>query len=287
MFAIAGVSGNTGSVVAETLLAQGEPVRVIVRDAAKGATWRGRGAEVAVAALEDTDALTAAFRGARGAYVLVPPRMGSPAPLEENRAVVASIAKAITAAKVPHVVLLSSVGGHHASGTGPILSVHHAEQELAKTSAKLTAVRASYFLENWGSSLGMLAQGVLPTFVPADLRYAMVATADIGRTAAAALVEQQPGVIELAGPREHSADDIAAILTTITGATVKAQQFPLDGVIPTFTSFGVSQPVAALFRELYEGVTSGRVAAQAGNRTLRGAIGAEQVLRTLLAQRAA
>ena len=35
MYAIAGVSGHTGSVVAETLIAEGKPVRVIVRDAAK------------------------------------------------------------------------------------------------------------------------------------------------------------------------------------------------------------------------------------------------------------
>ncbi len=285
MFAIAGVSGNTGSVVADTLLAQREPVRAIVRDAAKGATWRGRGAEVAVAALEDADALTAAFRGAKGAYVLVPPRMGSRDPLGENRAVVASIAKAIAAAKVPHVVLLSSVGAHLASGTGPIQSVHHAEQELAKTGAKLTAVRASYFLENWGSSLGMLAQGVLPTFLAADLRFPMVATADIGRTAAAALIEPQPGVIELAGPREYSADDIAAILTTITGATIKAQQFPLDGVVSTLTSFGISQPVAQLFREMYDGLAAGRIVAQQGVRTLRGTVTAEAVLKTLVSRR--
>ena len=39
MFAIAGVSGNTGAVVADTLLNAGAPVRVIVRDAAKGERW--------------------------------------------------------------------------------------------------------------------------------------------------------------------------------------------------------------------------------------------------------
>jgi release factor glutamine methyltransferase len=33
MFVIAGASGKSGSVVADTLLSQGKPVRVIVRDA--------------------------------------------------------------------------------------------------------------------------------------------------------------------------------------------------------------------------------------------------------------
>src|ERR1043165_7598852 len=87
MYAIAGVSGHTGSVAAETLLAQGKPVRVIVRDAAKGAAWSQKGAEVAVASLEDTAALTRALTGVAGAFVLLPPQgtIASPTPLEHNR----------------------------------------------------------------------------------------------------------------------------------------------------------------------------------------------------------
>ena len=73
MFAITGITGHTGAVVAETLLAAGKPVRVIVRDAAKGAAWKARGAEVAVADLKDAAALAQAFRGVQGAYVLSPP----------------------------------------------------------------------------------------------------------------------------------------------------------------------------------------------------------------------
>jgi len=289
MYVIAGVSGNTGSIVADTLLAQGKPVRAIVRDAAKGEPWRARGAEVAVAALEDDDALTRAFTGAAGAYVLVPPRMGSTDPLGENRAVIAAIAKAVTASKLPHVVLLSSTGAQHADGTGPIQSVHTAEEALAATGAALTAIRAAYFLENWGSSLGMLAQGVLPMFVPTTLSVPMVATRDIGRTAALALVEGGHGrqVIELAGPRDYSGEDIAAALTAITGKPVKAAEGPLDAVVPTFTSFGISAPIATLFREMYAGIVSGKVAWDGKGRRVQGTVTAEEVLRGLLAGHAA
>ncbi|MDW8338606.1 MAG: hypothetical protein RMM28_05665, partial [Thermoleophilia bacterium] len=40
MFVIAGASGKTGKVVAETLLSQGKKVRVVVRDGAKGSALR-------------------------------------------------------------------------------------------------------------------------------------------------------------------------------------------------------------------------------------------------------
>src|SRR5262249_55529759 len=97
MYAIAGVTGHTGSIAAETLLAQGKPVRVIVRDAAKGAAWAKKGAEVAVASLDDVGALTAALTGVAGAFVLLPPQgtIASPTPLEHNRKVASAIAQAV------------------------------------------------------------------------------------------------------------------------------------------------------------------------------------------------
>jgi NAD(P)H dehydrogenase (quinone) len=52
MFVVLGASGNTGKVVAETLLRQKKKVRVVLHDAAKGKAWGEAGADVA-----DKDAL--------------------------------------------------------------------------------------------------------------------------------------------------------------------------------------------------------------------------------------
>lgn len=289
MYAIAGVSGHTGSIAAETLLAQGKQLRVIVRDAAKGTAWSHKGAEVAVASLDDTAALTRALTGVAGAFVLLPPQgtIASPTPLEHNRKLSAAIAQAVRAAKLPHVVLLSSVGAQHEAGTGPIQSVHRAERDLTATGTAVTAVRAAYFQENWGAALGGLASGVLPTFIPAGFRYPQVATRDIGRTIAAALVEGgKPGlqVIELAGPRDYTGHDVAAALATLTGKPVTAQDAPLDAVVPTFTGFGLSQAVAELYREMYAGIASGHVAWEGGAaRQVRGTVDIAETLGNLLA----
>lgn len=289
MYAIAGVTGHVGSVAAETLLSQGKPVRVIVRDAAKGAPWKAKGAEVAIADLGDEAALSRAFAGAAGAFVLLPPNMTSDRPLEDNVRLMRSIAAAVTTAKLPHVVLLSSVGAQHPDGTGPIRALHHAERELAATGAAVTAVRASYFQENWGASLGALAQGILPTFVPKGARYPQVATKDIGRTVATALVEGgRPGAlvaIELAGPRDYTADEVAAEISAITGKTIPAVDAPIDQVVPTFTSFGISTAMAQLYREMYEGIASGRVAPETGHRTVRGTVEVRETLAALLASK--
>jgi uncharacterized protein YbjT (DUF2867 family) len=283
MYVVAGITGNTGSVVASTLLDRKAPVRVIVRDPAKGQAWKARGAEVAIADLGDQVALTAALRGASAAYLLVPPRPSSPAPLQENRALIASLAGAVAAAKVPHVVLLSSIGAQHADGTGPIVSAHDAEQALAPITA-LTAVRAAFFMENMLGSLGALAQNILPVFWKPDHAISMVATADIGRIAATALLDgpRSQQRIELSGPRELSPNDVAAVLSKLTGKEITATQAPLEAVVPTFTGFGLSKPVAELYAELYGGIGIGRVAWSGDGRAIRGTVEITEVLRPAL-----
>ncbi len=67
-----GVTGRTGAAAADALLRSGHPVRVVVRDPAKGQPWAGRGAEVAVADLTDLASMTQALRQAHGAYVVSP-----------------------------------------------------------------------------------------------------------------------------------------------------------------------------------------------------------------------
>src|SRR5262245_57128461 len=108
-YAVAGVTGNTGSVVARTLLAAGEKVRVIVRDAQKGEAWKGEGAEVAIADLSDARALATALKGVKGAYLLLPPSVTSDDVVAHQARVAESLATAVAEARVPHVVFLSSI----------------------------------------------------------------------------------------------------------------------------------------------------------------------------------
>src|SRR5258705_3399017 len=66
MFAITGITGQVGGVVAQTLLAQRKGVRAVVRSEEKGAPWAARGCEGALAEMHDVDALRRAFEGAEG-----------------------------------------------------------------------------------------------------------------------------------------------------------------------------------------------------------------------------
>jgi len=284
MFVIAGVAGHTGKVVAGTLLEQGEKVRVVVRSADKGAPFAARGAEVVVASLEDEVAMTRAFGGAAGAYLLSPPAMTSPDMVAERRPALDALARAAKAARLPHVVLLSSIGAQHAAGNGPIKVLHYAEQVLGAATA-LTAVRAGYFLENWAGVLPLAKKdGVLPSFIPATRPVPTVATPDIGRVVAGALLAGARGrrVIELSGPTDPTPNAVADAASRIFGRPVKVQEAPLTAVVPTFTSFGVSEGMARLFQEMYSGIIDGTVAWELRDaEPVRGRIGLDEGLRAL------
>lgn len=132
MHVVVGATGNTGSAVAETLLNRKQPVRIVVRSADKGAAWKAKGAEIAVASLDDVSALTKAFEGAKGVYLLVPPNYGVVAWLADQRARMDRAAEAVRKSGIGHVVFLSSIGGHIAEGTGPIRAARYGEQVLGE-----------------------------------------------------------------------------------------------------------------------------------------------------------
>jgi uncharacterized protein YbjT (DUF2867 family) len=255
-----------------------------LRTAAKAARLKALGAEVFVADLADQPALARAVRGAEGVFLISPPDIAAKDFIAERKRLTQQQVDTLAAEKVPHVVLLSSIGAQHAAGTGPILSVHNAEQQLRAAGLPVTFVRAAYFVENWGAVVqAVKSDGVLPSFLAAGTPISMLSTPDIGKTVARALLEGPRGVrvIELTGPSDASPNDVAAAFSGILGKPVQVVEAPLDAVVPTFTSFGVSSNVAGLFREMYEALAKGKLVPEPGEH-VRGTTSTESTLRGLL-----
>ena len=265
MFVVSGVTGNTGSVVAQTLLDQGQPVRVIVRSAEKGAPWAAKGAEVAVADLLDQASLVAALKGAKGAYFLLPPDLASETFVEDSRTRADTIVAAAKEARLPHAVVLSSVGAQYEERVGPIVTVGYLERSFVVAGIPVTAVRPGYFLENILEMVpAAIHQGIYPSMIqPLDLKIDMVATRDIGGTLADALLDSPSiphRVIELKGADQYSAQDIAAALSKKLGRNITPVPVPQDAWVPTLTEVGLSSQSAGLMAEMHENINNGRIA---------------------------
>lgn len=263
MYVIMGASGNTGHTVAENLLAREQKVRVIGRNAAHLKPLAAKGAEIFVADVSDTAALTKAFDQADSAYVMIPPNITSNDPLGYSNRVSDAIAAAVQTAGTKNVVALSSIGADKPSGTGPVLGLHHLEQKLNQiSSANVLHLRAAYFMENTlpqVSAIRKMGYSVGP--LRPDLKLPMIATRDIGTAAADALLH--PTVTgkqtrELLGQRDLSYHEVAAVLGKAIGTPdLKYVQLSDDQARGAMVEMGMSDQAARLLLEMAASLNSG------------------------------
>ena len=253
MYAITGITGHVGGATARALRAAGAPVRAVIRDPERAGAWLGQGAEVAVADFTDRTALTAAFTGCRGAFVMLPTvATGTDA---DHRRMADSIAAAVAAAGVPYVVMLSSIGADLAEGTGPIRWLHHLENRVRETGALLTAIRSPHFQEKAETVLGAATgAGVYPVFgESADVPTPMVATRDVGVAAAHALTSPPEAgeVVDLEAP-SYTERQVAEKLGALLGRTLEVVTIPRSGWPDALAGAGVPPLLAAELVELHD-----------------------------------
>lgn len=272
MITILGATGKTGSRIAELLLDAGEKVRVFARSADKVKALAKRGADVATGDATDARALGAAFRGSDAVYTLLPPDMHAPDyPAFQNRVGEATIA-ALKESDVKRVVLLSSLGAEHPSGTGPIAGLHTQEERLrALKGVDVLSLRPGYFFENTYANLGMIKhQGMNGGAIAPDVQVAMIASRDVGDSAANALKKRDwKGftVRELLGPREMTMRDVTRILGESLGKPDLAYvQFGYDDFAKALVGIGLSKSVADLYAEMSRAINEGKVKSLEGRR---------------------
>ena len=268
MYAILGATGNVGSVIANTLLAKGEKVRVVGRDRGRLEKFVRKGAEAVTANVTDAAALTAALAGARAAFLMIPPNMTSQDYRADQELASDAVASAVQRSGLQYAVFLSSIGAHVPAGTGPIAGLHTAEEKLNAVSAlNVLHLRPAYFMENNLAGMGMIhGMGILGNALLPELKMAMIATRDIGDYAAGRMYSLDfsgKQTRELLGERDLSINETAAIIARGIGKPdLRYVQFPYEQVQQVLMQMGIPVKTAALFIEMYKAFNEGVVVAQ-------------------------
>jgi uncharacterized protein YbjT (DUF2867 family) len=265
LYAITGITGKVGGAVGRTLLDAKLPVRAIVRDAKKGEAWSARGCQVALADISDGEALAAAFDGAEGVFVLIPPIFDPTPGFPEARTVSDSLKSALEAAHPQKVVCLSTIG---AQAVQPNLlnQLGIMEQTLGILPTPIAFVRAAWFMENlaWDVSPAR-EKGVIPSYLqPLDKPVPMVATADIGLVAARLLREtwSDRRIVELEGPRRITPNEVSVTFSRILGKLVRIEVVPRDTWEGLFSSQGMKNPTPRI--QMLDGFNQGWIEFEGG-----------------------
>lgn len=268
MIAITGATGHTGRVATETLLAKGERVRVIGRDAAKLERFVQKGAEAFVGNVEDAQSMTKAFDGVTAAYVMVPEDTAQVDLRAYQERVSDSYSAAVARAHPPYVVALSSIGAQHAEKTGPIIGLHNLEQKLNRIAGlNVLHLRPGYFMENLFMSIAPLrSMGALPGGLVSDAPMPWIATKDIGEYAARRLAARDfsgSSVQELHGQRDVSMKEAASVVGRAIGKPdLGYMQVPFPMLEPALVQMGLPKSTAALLVEMWKGANAGLIVPQ-------------------------
>jgi uncharacterized protein YbjT (DUF2867 family) len=286
-YVVAGATGHVGSVVAQTLLDSGRKVRVIVRDTHKAERWKKRGAHVGQVDLSNVHDLLNGLRGTEAAFLILPNFPPNTTGVRgKAKKMIDAMVHAIAGTDVKHVVFLSSVGAQHADGTGPVVLLHDAEQELKTLKTPVTFLRPCYFIENWAPALPDAKEGLLNTFLPAGTKWPQVATHDVGQAAAKLILEHPKAhrVVELSGPEDVCPADVARVLTKLLETEVEPLEEPLDQVAEAFHGMGFSPEIAQMYQQLYQGIASQKLAFEHPESVQRGKDTLEQTLQGMLSR---
>jgi uncharacterized protein YbjT (DUF2867 family) len=263
MYVILGASGNTGSIIADSLLSKGKKVRVVGRDPGRLQRFVRQGAEAFTGDVSDAAALTKAFTGVRAAYLLLPPITSREDQERESDA----IAQAVTESGLRYAVYLSSYGAHVPEGTGPVTGLHSSEQKLnAISGLNVLHLRAAYFMENNLAAISMIQEmGIFGHALLPDLKLPMAATRDVGDYAAQRLLNLDfsgKQTRELLGERDLSMAEATAIIARGIGKPdLRYVQFPYDQVQQLLEQMGMTPKKAAVYIEMFKAINAGVLAA--------------------------
>jgi len=256
MIAITGATGNIGSKITADLLSKGQHVRCIARTADNLKSFADKGADIATVSLEDTAALSNAFRGIDAIFAMIPPDYQALDFRAFQNTIGASIAKAVETSGVTYVVNLSSQGAHLPDKTGPIKGLHDQEQRLNKLKeVNILHMRPTYFMENLLANIDMIKQmNIMGSAIRGDMKIPMIATQDIAQFASERLLKKDFSgmtVKDLLGQRDVSMNEAAEIIgKKIDKPDLKYIQFSYEDTEQALVGMGFSADVSGLFIEM-------------------------------------
>jgi uncharacterized protein YbjT (DUF2867 family) len=215
-----GAAGPAAGEVIPALAARYVPVRGFVRHEDQRQAVLARGADqVAVGDLHDRDSIQAALDGVDAVFYLAPAFL--PHEADAGQAVIA----AAVAAGVRRFVFSSVIH--------PVLSlINHAakapvEEALYDSGLEYTVLQPALFFQNYAGSWDQtLRSGVLAEPWSARTRFSRVDYRDVAEAAAIALTGDRllGGTYELASDGQLDRHDVAALISQVTGQTIRAEQ---------------------------------------------------------------
>ncbi|MGI5171362.1 NmrA/HSCARG family protein [Spirillospora sp. CA-253888] len=254
---VTGATGNQGGATARALVERGWTVRALVRtpDSPAAQDLRALGVELVRGDLNDAASLREATAGAYGVFS-VQPLAYEPETLAAEVRQGKAVADAAAGADVRHLVYSSVGGAERRTGIDHFESKAEIEAHIRALGLPATILRPVFFMDNLLHYADAEGERVMELPVLPDRPVQMIATADIGRIAAAAFDEPAgflDAELEIAGDELPFAR-VAEIYQEASGVPTRLIPLPIEErMFEWFAEEGYEADLAAL-RERFPGL---------------------------------
>lgn len=256
---VTGAGGQVGSALVKELGKKGMPVTAVIRDTSKSNTF-GSDVQVRIADIFNADSLAKAFEGGETVFLITPESFRSDDVLGDGQRMIEVYRKTVEKTGIRRIIGLSSMGAHLDAGTGNLMISHWLEQAFEDLPVETLFIRPAYYYSNWAAYIDVAKEyGVLPTFFAPEQKIPMVSPQDVARFAASAMATPAftEKVVELAGPQDYSAQEVARIYAQCFGQDIVPQQTPKEQWVPMLIEAGFSRDAALNMADMTTTLTDG------------------------------
>lgn len=256
MILITGASGHLGGATIEFLLKKNPnaKIKALVRSEEKGKDLKAKGVEIATGDYLNYDSLVNAMKDVDTMLLVSSSTMGDRYSQHAN---------AIKAAKengVKHIVYTSVLKANPSSKFSAGIDHYKTEEDLIKSGMSYTIMRNTYYADFLPNIIGNAVESGTIYYSAGNAKVNFALRSEMAEANAVVLANptaHQNKIYEITSASKYTFDEIADILSEITGKQIKYVDIPVEVLKENIIKFGMPKEVADLMGSIAESMKAG------------------------------
>jgi len=256
MILITGASGHLGGATIDFLLKKNPnaKIKALVRSEEKGKDLKAKGVEIAIGDYLNYDSLFNAMKGVETMLLVSTSTMG------DRHAQHANAIKAAKENGVKHIVYTSVLKANPNSKFSAGIDHYKTEEDIKNSGISYTIMRNTYYADFLPNIIGNAVESGAIYYSAGNAKVNFALRSEMAEANAVVLANptaHQNKIYEITSARKYTFDEIADILSEITGKQIKYVDIPVEVLKENIIKFGMPKEVADLMGSIAESMKAG------------------------------